>query len=269
MCQRGARGTRLLPSHDPCEQILPQRAVPLIVIVLLVYLASQTLIPRKDAQDKVTYSEFIQQAEAGNVQEAKFTPTRNQIEATLVGGKKVKVNYPNDLSAFAVEQLLKKESIPYDSKGKGVVVEQPADLPASLRAPDRLDLPDEPGPGRRPEGDELRQVAKRMTPDSPKIGFKDVAGADEAVEELHEIKEFLEKPEEVPGARRPDPEGRPALRASRHRQDAVARRRRRGGRAVLLDLRLRLRRDVRRRRCLPRARPLRAGEAVEPHHLHG
>ena len=44
--------------------------------------------------------------------------------------------------------------------------------------------------------------AKRMTPDSPKIGFKDVAGADEAVEELHEIKEF--ETEEVPGARRPD-----------------------------------------------------------------
>ena len=36
--------------------------------------------------------------------------------------------------------------------------------------------------------------AKRMAPDSPKIGFKDVAGVDEAVEELQEIKEFLETP---------------------------------------------------------------------------
>ncbi|MGZ4440344.1 MAG: ATP-dependent zinc metalloprotease FtsH, partial [Gaiellaceae bacterium] len=36
--------------------------------------------------------------------------------------------------------------------------------------------------------------AKRMTPDAPKIGFKDVAGVDEAVEELQEIKEFLENP---------------------------------------------------------------------------
>jgi cell division protease FtsH len=33
-----------------------------------------------------------------------------------------------------------------------------------------------------------------MAPDSPKIGFKDVAGVDEAVEELQEIKEFLENP---------------------------------------------------------------------------
>ena len=76
---------------------------PLIVIVLLVYLASQTLIPRNDAQEKLLYSEFVEQAENGNVQEAKFTPTRNQIEGTLVGGEKFKVNYPTDLSARAVE----------------------------------------------------------------------------------------------------------------------------------------------------------------------
>ena len=79
------------------------------------------------------------------------------------------------------------------------------------------------------------------------------------------------EPEEVPGARRAHPQGRAALRASGHRQDAArARRRRRGGRAVLLDLRLGLRRDVRRRRRLARARPLRAGQAeLALHHLHG
>ena len=36
--------------------------------------------------------------------------------------------------------------------------------------------------------------AKRMTRDSPRISFKDVAGVDEAVEELQEIKEFLANP---------------------------------------------------------------------------
>ena len=47
--------------------------------------------------------------------------------------------------------------------------------------------------------------AKRMAPDSPKIGFKDVAGVDEAVEELQEIKEFLENPKKFQalGARIP------------------------------------------------------------------
>jgi len=36
--------------------------------------------------------------------------------------------------------------------------------------------------------------AKRMTRDQPRITFKDVAGADEAIEELDEIKEFLASP---------------------------------------------------------------------------
>src|SRR5438552_1320694 len=47
--------------------------------------------------------------------------------------------------------------------------------------------------------------AKRMAPDSPKIGFKDVAGVDQAVEELHEIKQFLENPKKFQalGARIP------------------------------------------------------------------
>ena len=47
--------------------------------------------------------------------------------------------------------------------------------------------------------------AKRMSVDSPKITFRDVAGVDEAVEELHEIKEFLENPKKFQalGARIP------------------------------------------------------------------
>ncbi len=47
--------------------------------------------------------------------------------------------------------------------------------------------------------------AKRVSVDSPKVTFKDVAGAEEAVEELHEIKEFLENPKKFQqlGARIP------------------------------------------------------------------
>ena len=36
--------------------------------------------------------------------------------------------------------------------------------------------------------------AKLANKDTPKVTFADVAGADEAVEELHEIKEFLAEP---------------------------------------------------------------------------
>ncbi|BBL79613.1 ATP-dependent zinc metalloprotease FtsH [Rubrobacter xylanophilus] len=47
--------------------------------------------------------------------------------------------------------------------------------------------------------------ARRMTKDQPKVTFADVAGADEAVQELTEIKEFLENPQKFQklGARIP------------------------------------------------------------------
>ena len=113
--------------------------------------------------------------------------------------------------------------------------------------------------------------AKRMSVDAPKITFRDVAGADEAVQELHEIKEFLENPKKFQslGARIPKgvllygPPGTGKTLLAR----AVAGE---AGVPVLLDLGLRLRRDVRRRRRQPRPRPVRAGEAELPlHHLHG
>jgi cell division protease FtsH len=47
--------------------------------------------------------------------------------------------------------------------------------------------------------------ARRVSPDAPKVTFRDVAGVDEAVEELQEIKEFLENPKKFQqlGARIP------------------------------------------------------------------
>ena len=76
-----------------------------------------------------------------------------------------------------------------------------------------------------------------------------------------------EEPEEVPAARRPDPEGRPVARSARMRQD-VARQggRRRGERPVLLHVGVGVRRDVRRagRRSRPRAVPAGEGEGAGP-----
>ena len=102
------------------------------------------------------------------------------------------------------------------------------------------------------------------------ITFNDVAGIDEAVDELREVVDFLRSPEKYQRPRRTNSQGRAAGRSAGHRQDAAGQGdRRRGGRAVLQPLRLRLRRDVRRRRRRPRPRHVPAGPGQGPlHRLH-
>jgi cell division protease FtsH len=182
---------------------------PLIVIVLLVYLASQTLLPRSDDTKKMTYSALKQEVEDNPdaVSDVLFIPKGRSIEAE-VSGSKVKVNYPSDQSQIEFEQLLDRENIGYDSKGTGASAWWSILtylLPFVLFFGFWIFLMNQVQGGGSKVMSFGKSRAKRMAPDSPKITFKDVAGVDEAVEELHEIKEFLENPKkfQVLGARIP------------------------------------------------------------------
>ena len=91
-----------------------------------------------------------------------------------------------------------------------------------------------------------KSKAKLLTERHGRVTFDDVAGVDEAKEDLQEIVEFLRDPQKFQKLGGRIPRGALLGRPSRHRQDAArARHRRRSQRAVLHHLRLRLRRDVR------------------------
>jgi cell division protease FtsH len=181
---------------------------PLIIIVLLVFLASRTLLPGRAEERKVTYSDAIAEVKNGNVNEVLFTPSRQQINLTLVSGDKVKVNYPTPQSATQFQNLLQQENVKFDSKGTGssawwaLLINV---LPFVILIAFWIFLMNQVQGGGSKVMSFGKSRAKRMSPDSPKVTFKDVAGADEAVEELHEIKEFLENPKKFQalGARIP------------------------------------------------------------------
>jgi cell division protease FtsH len=186
---------------------------PLIVIVLLVYLASQTLLPgRSDESQKITYSQLIDEVEdcvpgSCSVSEVVFSPKGQSIEA-LVDDNKVKVNYPSDQAQIEFQQALEAKGIAFDSKGTGdsawwsILTYL---LPFVLFFGFWIFLMNQVQGGGSKVMSFGKSRAKRMAPDSPKITFKDVAGVDEAVEELQEIKEFLENPKKFQalGARIP------------------------------------------------------------------
>ena len=112
--------------------------------------------------------------------------------------------------------------------------------------------------GRRPRQE---RRAQRRHPKDVGVTFKDVAGQEEAKESLKEVVDFLENPKRYEDIGARSAAGRPARRPSGYRQDAARQgRRRRGGRAVLHHLGLRVRRDVRRTRRRQGPRPLQAGQ---------
>ena len=181
---------------------------PLVVIVLLVYLASQTLMPRRDGSEKMTYSQLIQATKNGDVSEVTFTPNRQSITAVLDSGQKVKVNYPSPQSQAQFQNVLEEHNVKFDSKGIGTSAWWAlltGFLPFLLLIGFWIFLMNQMQGGGSKVMSFGKSRAKRMSPDSPKVTYKDVAGADEAVEELQEIKEFLENPKKFQalGARIP------------------------------------------------------------------
>jgi cell division protease FtsH len=187
---------------------------PLIVIVLLVYLASQTLM-KQEKSEKVTYSQLQEQVKTRpqDIQEIVINPNNQEMTVQYEGqngekGKKTKVAYPSPESLNGFEKVMTQKGVNFDSKGTGgspwwsLLTSL---LPFVLLFGFWIFLMNQVQGGGSKVMSFGKSRAKRMTPDSPKIGFKDVAGVDEAVEELHEIKEFLENPKKFQalGARIP------------------------------------------------------------------
>jgi lipopolysaccharide export LptBFGC system permease protein LptF len=75
---------------------------PLVVIVLLVWVASQTLIPHSKSEKKATLSQFITLAKQKDVTNVVFNPAKHSISATDTSNadKKITVHYPADESVF-------------------------------------------------------------------------------------------------------------------------------------------------------------------------
>ena len=84
--------------------------LPLILIVLVVYLASSQLMGGNKNEKKVTYSEFINQVETGQIESAVFNPNKQKISFENTNGKKGSVNYPSAQSAPALESAASRRT---------------------------------------------------------------------------------------------------------------------------------------------------------------
>jgi cell division protease FtsH len=130
-----------------------------------------------------------------------FDPGSLLVTATLSNGNSLKANYPSDQSALTFQDLLQRQKIDFAAKAPshGSVLTSILEslLPLLLLAGVWIFLMRRMRGGAGGLGQVMsfgKHRATRLAPDLPTIGFKDVAGVDEAVEELQEIKEFLADP---------------------------------------------------------------------------
>jgi cell division protease FtsH len=191
---------------------------PLVIIAALVWLALTTLGGNGPKSEKITYSTALQRIEQCDpnapvqcpISEVVFNPNKHELKLSFKGEEKRKatVHYPSEQSVPEIEKTLQDHGVLFDSKGVGsspwwsILTSL---LPFVLLFGFWIFLMNQVQGGGSKVMSFGKSRAKRMTPDSPKIGFKDVAGVDEAVEELQEIKEFLENPKKFQalGARIP------------------------------------------------------------------
>jgi cell division protease FtsH len=182
---------------------------PLVIIAALVWLALQTLGTHGTKVTQATTSQVYGYIASNNVDGAvTIDPNKQSLTLTTLQGKKYSVHYASPQAEAQLEKTMVDNHVDFNSKGVG---SSPwwsiltGLLPFVLLFGFWIFLMNQVQGGGSKVMSFGKSRAKRMTPDAPKIGFKDVAGVDEAVEELQEIKEFLENPKKFQalGARIP------------------------------------------------------------------
>jgi cell division protease FtsH len=169
------------------------------MVVLVAVFVSRLSAPQSDSQ-KVSFADFNAQIAEGKIKTVEVRNKDATIRVTPVSGAKYEVGFAPAFGDELTKQLetayTAKKISDFDIKGTRTspwVAILSTLIPIIIFLGIWLLLMNQMQGGNRAM-QFGKSKAKRMTADSPKISFRDVAGADEAVEELHEIKEFLENP---------------------------------------------------------------------------
>jgi len=173
------------------------RSAPFWVVVALVAVLVLGGVFRGDGdRKKLRLDEFETMVAAGQVKTATIADRDAAIEGELANGDKYKVNYARGDTEKQVDILRQAEvetKVDHQRDPIWWTIVQTF-LPFVLLIGVFLFVMNSMQGG----GSRVMQFgkakAKQVSKDQPKVTFADVAGADEAVEELQEIKEFLEAP---------------------------------------------------------------------------
>jgi cell division protease FtsH len=187
-------------------------AFPILLVVILAFVA-QRVISSPSSTEAPSYNELVATKEhggliaSGKVKELTINTKDNSLDYKLKNGESFSTGFPNNTEQSLlnlVDENQVKTTV-HGTGGSSLLSLLTYILPFVLFFGFWIFLMNQMQGGGSRVMNFGKSKAKRMSVDAPKISFRDVAGVDEAVQELHEIKEFLENPKKFQalGARIP------------------------------------------------------------------
>ncbi len=185
-------------------------AFPILIVIVLAFFA-QRLISNPSSEPTPTYGQFVSQVKhnPSSIESVSFDQKTSSIDVQPQTGQSYSTGYPTTGNAQTelINELTRQgvETKVEGTGGSSFLSILTYILPFILFFGFWIFLMNQMQGGGSRVMSFGKSRAKRMSVDAPKITFRDVAGVDEAVQELHEIKEFLENPKrfQALGARIP------------------------------------------------------------------
>ena len=170
---------------------------PIIIVVALAFFASRLITPSSNSGPPHTYARLPNtEIPSGLVKSVDVKTKGNELDVTLKDGSSYSIGYVDQATPQLFSELA-KYNVAYNvepDKSNMWLGLLAYVLPFLRVLGFWLFLMNQVQGGGSKVMSFGKSRAKRLSADSPKITFRDVAGVDEAVEELDEIKEFLENP---------------------------------------------------------------------------
>jgi cell division protease FtsH len=166
-----------------------------LAVVLVVLAAVRS---GSDGRTELSLSDLLGRIDDGQVEDATIKDRDHEVVGTLRTGQEFRTRYPGEFSDELVATLTEADPpihFTTDEQGESIWIGLLFNLlPVLLLVGVVFFLMTSmQGGGRVMHFGKAR--TRQHSKDQPKVGFADVAGCDEAVEELREIKEFLQDPE--------------------------------------------------------------------------
>ena len=167
----------------------------MLIIVLGVYVF-WAFANRPAQGEELTIGEFENELADGNIETATFHEADQEIVGEMSDGTPYETTYPLDYQKDLIDEL-KAADVPFESdpqRGSALLGFLFQLIPVLLIVGAFIFIMNQSqgGGGRVMQFGKAR--AKLVTKDTPKTSFSDVAGVDEAIEELMEVKEYLQNP---------------------------------------------------------------------------